>query len=198
MLLPRGTLREPMRNLCRASHIIVTKCQGPTDEALLARMRRYNPTAEVIETTHGPKYLERVFGSGRMPLEGLKDKYVAAISGIAVPESFEKPLRDLGANVEFHRTFSAHHAFSRKDVDRFMQRCVERDIELIVTTEKDAVRFPKPTELDVDIYFLRIEIEILKGQDVWDRMVDRIAIPPGRKPGGWAEERIVVDPVGAG
>ena len=43
-----------MRNLCRASHIIVTKCQGPTDEALLAKMRKYNPTAEVIETTHGP------------------------------------------------------------------------------------------------------------------------------------------------
>lgn len=197
-LLPRGTLREPMRNLCRASHIIVTKCKGPTDEALLAKMRKYNPTAEVIETTHGPKYLEKVFGNGHMPLESLKDKYVAAISGIAVPESFEGLLKKLGANVEFHRTFSDHHAFSKKDVDRFMRRCVERDIELIVTTEKDAVRFPEPSEMDVDIYFLRIEIEILKGQEVWDRMVDRIATPPGRPPAGWAEERLLVDPLGAG
>lgn len=196
-LLPRGTLREPMRNLSRASHIIVTKCQGPTDEALLARMRKYNPTAEVIETTHGPKYLEQVFGRGRMPLESLEGKYVAAISGIAVPESFEGLLKKLGANVEFHRTFSDHHAFSRQEVDRFMRRCVERDIELIVTTEKDAVRFPKPKELDVDIYFLRIEIEILKGQEVWDRMVDRIATPPSRMPAGWAEERLLVDPLGA-
>jgi tetraacyldisaccharide 4'-kinase len=197
-LLPRGTLREPMRNLCRASHIIVTKCQGPTDEALLERMRKYNPTAEVIETTHGPKYLERVFGTDRKPLESLEGKYVAAISGIAVPESFEGLLKKLGANVEFHRTFSDHHAFERAEVDRFMRRCVQRDIELIVTTEKDAVRFPKPEEMDVDIYFLRIEIEILKGQEVWDRLVDRIATPPSRKPAGWAEERLLVDPLGAG
>ena len=42
-LLPRGTLREPPRNLCRASHIMITKCQGPTDESLLQRMRKYNP-----------------------------------------------------------------------------------------------------------------------------------------------------------
>ncbi|MDE0827183.1 MAG: tetraacyldisaccharide 4'-kinase [Akkermansiaceae bacterium] len=196
-LLPRGTLREPMRNLCRASHIIVTKCQGPTDEALLAKMRKYNPTAEVIETTHGPKYLERVFGDGRLALDSLQDKYVAAISGIAVPESFEGLLKKLGANVEFHRTFSDHHAFSKKDVDRFMGRCVQRDIDLIVTTEKDAVRFPEPSEMDVDIYFLRIEIEILKGQEVWDRIVDRIATPPSRPPGGWAEERLLVDPLGA-
>lgn len=195
-LLPRGTLREPMRNLCRASYIILTKCQGPTDEALLARMRKYNPTAEVIETTHGPKYLERVFGNGHLALDALEGKYVAAISGIAVPESFEGLLKKLGANVEFHRTFADHHAFSRKDVDRFMQRCVERDIEMIVTTEKDAVRFPEPSEMDVDIYFLRIEIEILKGQEVWDRMVDRIATPPTRVPGGWAEERLLLDPLG--
>ena len=82
---------------------------------------------------------------------------MAAISAIAVPESFENLLKTLGANVEFHRTFADHHAFSQREVDRFMTRCIERDIEVSVTTEKDAVRFPRPTELDVDIYLLRIE-----------------------------------------
>lgn len=196
-LLPRGTLREPARNLCRASYIIVTKCQGATDERLLARMRKLNPTAEVIETTHGPKYLKNVFGDDRLELDALDGKYVAAISGIAVPESFERLLDQLGAHVEFHRTFADHHAFSQRDVDRFMRRCVARDIELIVTTEKDAVRFPPPAERDVEIYFLRIEIEILKGRDVWNRLVDRIAGQPERAPAGWAEERLLLDPLGA-
>ena len=81
--------------------------------------------------------------------------------------------------------------------DRFMQRCVERDIEMIVTTEKDAVRFPRPREMDVDIYFLRIEIEILKGHDVWERLVSRIADQQERAPTGWAEERLLLDPLGA-
>jgi tetraacyldisaccharide 4'-kinase len=196
-LLPRGTLREPPRNLCRASHIIITKCQGPTDEQLLRRIRKYNPTAEIIETTHAPQFLERVFGGGHLALDQLRDKYVAAISAIAVPESFEGLLKRLGANVEFHRTFADHHPFTKKEVNRFMTRCIERDIELIVTTEKDAVRFPKPRELDVDIYFLRIEIEILRGQEVWDRLIDRITGPRTRPPAAWAEERLLVDPIGS-
>ncbi|NNM29619.1 MAG: tetraacyldisaccharide 4'-kinase, partial [Akkermansiaceae bacterium] len=196
-LLPRGTLREPPRNLCRASYIMMTKCDGPTDDALRARIRKYNPTAEIIETTHAPKYLQRVFGKGRLALENLKGKYVAAISGIAVPESFEGLLKKLGANVEFHRTFSDHHTFSQGEVDRFMTRCLERDIELIVTTEKDAVRFPRPQEMDVDIYFLRIEVEILRGQEVWERLVGRIGAGREKPPAAWAEERLLVDPLGS-
>jgi tetraacyldisaccharide 4'-kinase len=196
-LLPRGTLREPARNLCRASHIMITKCQGPTDEELLKRMKKYNPTAEVMQTTHAPQYLEKVFGGGRLPLENLQEKYVAAISAIAVPESFEGLLKKLGAEVEFHRTFADHHPFTQREVDRFMTRCMERDIELIVTTEKDAVRFPKPAELDVDIYFLRIEVELFEGQDVWDRFIDQIATPRERELSAWAEERLILDPIGS-
>jgi tetraacyldisaccharide 4'-kinase len=160
-------------------------------------MKKYNPTAEVMQTTHAPQYLEKVFGGGRLPLENLQDKYVAAISGIAVPESFEGLLKKLGAKVEFHRTFADHHPFTQREVDRFMTRCMERDIELIVTTEKDAVRFPKPAELDVDIYFLRIEVELFDGQDIWDRFIDQIATPRERELSAWAEERLILDPIGS-
>jgi len=155
-MLPRGTLREPARNLCRADYIFITKCDGSSNQQLIKRMRRHNRHAEIIECTHGPQYLENLFTAKHESLDFLKEKYVAAISGIAVPESFEKILRNLGAQVEFHRVFSDHHNFNQKDIDKFMRRCIRRDIDLIITTEKDAVRFIKPTELDVPIYFLRI------------------------------------------
>ncbi|MGJ8676162.1 MAG: tetraacyldisaccharide 4'-kinase [Akkermansiaceae bacterium] len=173
-MLPRGTLREPARNLCRADYILITKCDGSSNEALIQKMRRFNKHAEIIECTHGPKHLENVFTGKRMPLADLDGKYVAAISGIAVPESFEKILKKLGASVEFHRVFSDHHSFNQKEIDRFMHRCVQRDIEYIITTEKDAVRFMKPTELDVPVYFLRIEVEILQGAEIWDQLIERI------------------------
>ncbi|MBT8038015.1 MAG: tetraacyldisaccharide 4'-kinase [Verrucomicrobiae bacterium] len=173
-MLPRGTLREPRRNLCRADYIFITKCDARSNEELIQKMRRFNKHAEIIECTHGPQHLENLFTGERVPLDFLSEKYVAAISGIAVPESFEKILRNLGARVEFHRVFSDHHSFNQREIDRFMTRCVQRDIELIITTEKDAVRFMKPNELDVPVYFLRIEVDILKGQEVWDRLVDRI------------------------
>jgi tetraacyldisaccharide 4'-kinase len=176
-LLPRGTLREPPKNLRRASYIFLTKCDGSSNDALIARIRKYNATAEILECTHGPIYLENLFTKERQPLDFLNDKWVAAISAIAVPEAFERSLEKLGARVEVRRHFSDHHRFTRKDVDHFMQRCVERDMDLMVTTEKDAVRFPKPTELNVPIYFLRIEVKILKGQEVWDKLIDRLCNP---------------------
>jgi len=177
-LLPRGTLREPPKNLRRASYILITKCTDRSNEALIARIRRYNPTAEIIECTHGPIYLEEVFTQERQPLEFLKNKWVGAISAIAVPEAFEGSLEKLGARVELRRRFADHYRFSRKEVETFMHRCVERDMELILTTEKDAVRFPRPSSIDVPVYFLRIEVEILKGQEVWDDLVTRICNPP--------------------
>ena len=176
-LLPRGTLREPPKNLRRASYILLTKCNGSSNEALIQRIRKYNKTAEIIECTHGPIYLEDVFTRERKPLEYLQEKWVGAISAIAVPEAFEGSLEKLGARVEIRRRFSDHHRFSRKDVEKFMQRCVERDMHMIVTTEKDAVRFPRPASIDVPVYFLRIEVEILKGEDIWNDLIDRLCKP---------------------
>lgn len=177
-LLPRGTLREPPRNLRRASYILITKCDGSPNTDLIARIRRYNPIAEIIECAHNPVHLENLYTREREPLAFLDGKWVGAISAIAVPESFERSLTTLGAKVEIKRRFSDHHRFNRRDVDDFMQRCVERDMEIIVTTEKDAVRFPHPTEINVPIYFLRIEVQILTGQEAWDGMVDRLCNPP--------------------
>lgn len=177
-LLPRGTLREPPKNLRRASYILITKCNASSNEALVARIRKYNKTAEIIECAHGPIHLENVFTRERLPLEFLKEKWVGAISAIAVPEAFEESLEKLGARVEIRRRFSDHYRFSRREAETFMQRCVERDMELIVTTEKDAVRFPRPSSIDMPIMFLRIEVEILKGQEIWDDLIERICNPP--------------------
>lgn len=176
-LLPRGTLREPPRNLRRASYIFLTKCDGTSNDELIKRIRKYNKVAGIVETTHGPIYLENIFTRERKPLHFLKGKWVGAISAIAVPEAFENSLRKLGARVEVRRHFSDHHRFSKRDVDQFMQRCVERDMNLMITTEKDAVRFPRPSELNVPIYFLRIEVEILKGHEVWEDLIERICHP---------------------
>lgn len=173
-MLPRGTLREPAKNLCRADYIFITKCKQAGNEELIRKIRRYNPVAEIIECTHGPIQLENVFTGEIKPLEFLSGKYVAAISGIAVPESFEEKLTALGAEVLFHRTFADHHSFRLEEIDRFMDRCIRRDAEIVVTTEKDAVRFLRPTDLHVPIYFLRIEVDILSGHKVWQDLIDRI------------------------
>ena len=48
---------------------------------------------------------------------------------------------------------------------------------MMLTTEKDAVRFPRRIALEVPVYYLRVEIEILSGQDSWDRCMQGICAP---------------------
>ncbi len=173
-LLPRGTLREPPRNIRRASYILITKCNGESNDALIQRIRRFNRTAEIIECAHRPLYLQHVYRDERLPLDYLQDLYIASLCGIAAPESFESGLRSLGAKIELSRHFADHHRYSEKELRTFLQRCVKRDVHAIITTEKDAVRLPKLDPLPVPIYYLRVEIEILTGHETWDHCVKRI------------------------
>lgn len=176
-LLPRGTLREPPRNLRRASYIFITKSTGESNEELIKRIRRYNRTAEIIECAHRPLHLQNITTGERLPLDALRDTYVGAISGIAAPESFENALRQLGAKIEIATRYADHHRFTRAEIERFITRCIRRDLAMIVTTEKDAVRFPKIERAEVPMYFLRVEIEILSGHETWEQCVARICKP---------------------
>ena len=58
-----------------------------------------------------------------------------------------------------------------------MARATKRDLDAIVTTEKDAVRFPKIKGFKIPIMFLRVEIQILNGQETWQQCVQRICRP---------------------
>jgi tetraacyldisaccharide 4'-kinase len=178
-LLPRGTLREPPRNLRRASYIFITKSTGASNEELIARIRRFNRTAEIIECAHRPRYLQNIFTGEQSPLENLRDTYIACISGIAAPDSFEGALKSLGAHVDLAVRYIDHHYYTENEVRSLINRCIKRDLAMIVTTEKDAVRMPRlpGDELKVPIYFLRVEIEIVTGHETWEHCVNRICKP---------------------
>ncbi len=172
-LLPRGTLREPPSHLLRAKTIFITKSDGKTEE-LRKRITQLNPTAGIIECVHHPLYFEDVFTGERCGLEFLKGKKVASLSGIAQPESFEQGLIKLGADLVYSKRFADHHRFSQQEVLNAINRSKKRQAQAIITTQKDAVRFPKIDRRDIGIYFMRVEIKILKGADDFQDCVRRI------------------------
>jgi tetraacyldisaccharide 4'-kinase len=172
-LLPRGTLREPPSHLARASTIFITKSDGDTAE-LRKLITTLNPKAGIIECIHHPLYLEDVFTGQRMGLELLKGRKVASLSGIAQPESFEQSLVSLGAELVFSRRFADHHRFKQQEVLNAINRSKKRQADTIITTQKDAVRFPKLDRRDLPIYFMRVEIKILSGAKDFQECVRKI------------------------
>ncbi|TAG27922.1 MAG: tetraacyldisaccharide 4'-kinase [Verrucomicrobia bacterium] len=176
-LLPRGILREPIKHLRRASYVFLTKSDGRRDPELEELIQRHNPGVNVIECAHRPQFLQRLGAAERRPLADLEGKRVGAFSGIAVPESFEAFVRDLGGRIEFTRRFLDHYRFAYEDFVEIFSEALEKKVDYIVTTEKDAVRIPDGMPCPVPIYYLRLEIEILRGADGFGDAVSRICFP---------------------
>jgi tetraacyldisaccharide 4'-kinase len=172
-LLPRGTLREPPSHLARASTIFITKSDGNTAE-LRRRIGQLNPNAGIIECIHHPLYLEDVFTGQRLGLDFLTGRKIASLSGIAQPESFEQSLVKLGAELVYSKRFADHHRFTQQEVLNAINRGKKRQAETIITTQKDAVRFPKIDRRDLPMYFIRVEIKILTGANDFQDCVRRI------------------------
>ncbi len=175
-VLPRGTLREPIKNLRRADYIFLTKSNGGSHlRHLKSFIRRHNHRAEIIECCHQPQYLESLRDHDKqMPLSWLNGQKVAAISAIANPESFEKFLRQLGAEIVASSHYADHHRYTEEEIASFQRDAAKAGADIIVTTEKDAVRIPELRREELEMFFLRVEINILSGQENFDECVSRI------------------------
>ncbi|MFL2903885.1 MAG: tetraacyldisaccharide 4'-kinase [Limisphaerales bacterium] len=173
-LLPRGTLREPPEHIRRADTIFITKSDGET-AGLRARIRKHNPSAGIIECVHWPLFFEDVFNpEQREQIGWLKGKKVATLSGIAQPESFEQSLLQQGAELVYTKRFADHHRFNQQEILNTINRAKKRRAEVILTTQKDAVRFPKIDRRDLPIFYMRVEIKILSGAKDFDDCVRKI------------------------
>ena len=173
-VLPRGILREPVRNISRASFIFITKSNGTGSDALRAQIREWNTTAEIIECRHAARYLTHVFSSERHELDYLQGRRIVAVSGIAMPAGFEQELARRGAEVVDAHRFADHHRYSQQEIIDIINAAKREGVEAIVTTEKDAVRFPRLDRCDVPIFFLRVDIEILSGAEDFRECISRI------------------------
>jgi len=181
-LLPRGILREPIKHLRRASYVFLTKSNGQRDPELEALIQKHNPGVDIIECAHRPRYLQRLGAApdapgAREPLTFLKDRRVFAFSGIATPESFEKFLRDLGAKVVGRERFLDHYRYESEDITELFKLAQHEQAACLVTTEKDAVRIADDLACPLPVYYLRLEIDILRGASDFDEAVGRICFP---------------------
>ncbi len=181
-LLPRGILREPVKHIRRASYVFLTKSNGRPDPEIEELIRKHNPGVDVIECAHRPQHLQRVGTDERRPLDFLRGRRVGAFSGIATPESFEHFLRELGANLVYTKRFLDHYRFTKEDLEQIFDQARGAGLDFLVTTEKDAVRLEGKLDFPLPLYYLRLEIEIIRGAADFQEAVARICFPEAGGP----------------
>jgi tetraacyldisaccharide 4'-kinase len=73
--------------------------------------------------------------------------------------------------------FLDHYRYTPEDLSTLVTWAREERAECLLTTEKDAVRLPPIGGGPMPVYYLRLEIEIIRGAADFDEAVGRICFP---------------------
>ena len=133
--LPTGNLRDHRKEASRANVIVVTKCPPDLDEAeqshIIARLKPRRGQQVLFAFL---KYGTVLQGTNQeLELKELEKRSFTLVTGIADPQPLLDFLGGLGLSFE-HLSFPDHHNFTREQIEDL------KNLDLVVTTEKDYVR----------------------------------------------------------
>lgn len=143
--LPTGDLRDLKKSYKRAEVIVVTKCKPDLTETEKQKIiKEINPLdyQQVFFTTIEYGQLYHIITAKSMYLDSKTE--VLLVTGIANPRPLKKLLEEY-SNSYHMLQYSDHHIFTIDDLKEIKKKfsTIEPNNKIILTTEKDAVRFAK-------------------------------------------------------
>lgn len=174
MLLPAGRLREGKYQIRRANIIIFTKCPQevtPIMRRILQKDIQLKPYQDLFFTSLTYDDIQPVFPQQQVAEKPNIGEYsLLVVTGIASPQSMHKHLNAISNEIKT-KTFSDHHYYSGKDIELIMNEFnkIKSKKKLIVTTEKDALRFKDLPELNdafkTVLYYLPVRVKFLDEEE---------------------------------
>ncbi len=164
--LPLGRMREPFSAIDRADIVLVNrkfneKRELPIEIKNLMANKKvfsgYYTSTGFVDVKTGQLYSLQEF-------EGQKSLVVC---GIARPFSFLKVLEDNKIDIKNRILFKDHKEYNEKEVQDIRKAFYDTNSQSVITTEKDYVKLREfANELDdIDIYYLKIELQIENKED---------------------------------
>ena len=174
-LLPFGPLREPITAARVADALLVAGSDD--DRNAIAATIGVETVFQLVPRYRAPRVLGAADGN-ELALSGRR---VVAVAGIARPQRFVAALRDMGCDVVRQMMFRDHHWFSSRDTDAIGRAAVESGADVIMTTEKDAVRLNSVGTLVWGVLPLELVIEPPDRFSAW--LAGRLAAARRRRMG---------------
>lgn len=172
-LLPAGMKREPVSSLHRATLLAVSHKSYSVGEA-----HGWNQFDAIprIEVNFVPKCVRQFGNSDEMSLTTIKDKSCLAFCGIGNPQSFYDCLADSGVHIVEKLAFPDHFSYRPDDWNIIMKRFSKVNADVLITTEKDAVRLESKQLSGITypetLYVLEIEAQIVAGETLLHKHLD--------------------------
>lgn len=167
-LLPAGTLREPLNALKRSDIVVLTGMEETQMElSQRSLVKRHTGHVPVFSGDRRAKNLVKADTGDTYPLDYLYGKKICAFAGVAAPKYFETMITALSGHEAEFIMFPDHHVFTTEDIEKITDRYQECSAQLIVTTEKDAIKLIDFRDFCRNIYVLTIEMSISPFQDIF-------------------------------
>lgn len=177
-MVPRGMLREPLKELRRADMVILThadQCIPDKIRFIVDRLHEFVEYIPVIETIHKPMYLESVRDTKLLDINCLKGKRVFAFCAIGNPLSFRKSIEGLGAELLGFRIFSDHHPYTSSELIALNEEMRSMKPDAIIITQKDKVKIRDNSSIwDFPLWTLKMEICVVKGNEIFENKINAI------------------------
>ncbi|MFW6290402.1 MAG: tetraacyldisaccharide 4'-kinase [Mariniphaga sp.] len=171
-LLPAGALRESASQLRRANVIIFSKCPPSEVTPIMRRVMQnevgLRPYQSMFFTTYEYGKMIPVFGGGELGKDFYeKHSYaILIVTGIAYPRLIPEYLKQFTSETDIV-SFPDHHYYKTDDIRMIMGKFAQlkNEKKIIITTEKDAVRFGELSDLDEEfknaLYYLPVKVKFI-------------------------------------
>ena len=182
--LPAGNLRDFPSRLAEAEILVYTAEAGEKGESPHKRQIRDKLETSLGIGKNGPEILgtrlrfAEVVGADFEPAESLEDlrrKKVVLVSGIARPERFAQFLRELGIYPVGHLVLKDHASYSDcriRKIRQWIKKIEEtREVDRILTTEKDLVKWAGSSHPDTRLRGISVKMDWLE-QSGWTTQID--------------------------
>lgn len=182
-LLPFGNLRESASEIQRADIIIVTKTPldlTPIDRRLIIDHVRPFPYQELYFTGFEYGNIAPVFNV-KTPI--LNDFYknheiftILLITGIAFSKPIFNQLKSFSADIR-HIEFTDHSDYTNGKIQKITKqfKAIDNDKKIIITTEKDAIKFRETIPLNDWLcnymYFVPIEVKFIDNKEDFNQQI---------------------------
>lgn len=158
--LPRGFLREGMKELSRADLIVVT---GKNFSKSLLRKWTKAPLVIVEKRLEKVQFLQK---------EKISSKDCAAFTAIARPEEWIASLRKEKFALKKTLFFRDHQEFSLSSLEKFWQEAKNLGAKSLICTEKDAVKLP--SKLSFPLGIIPMRLEVIEGEKKFQKFIQKI------------------------
>lgn len=179
-VLPFGRFREPF-SAARAADAIVFS--NATDKAHMRdvweRLKPYAKDSVIAAAIQFiPNELRAIAPPDNtpFPFDGLHNKRVFAVSGIASPARFHRMLEAAGAELVV-RSFGDHAEYTAAFCQTLVRDAIGSGAEMIVTTAKDAVksrRYFEQIASSIPVVMATQRLEFLSGERSFHDAIDRL------------------------